>query len=457
MTTATGVITGVSVAHQRAGLDDIEAAGVDDGAGVVRSLVADGAVREAFALGTCNRAEAYVVTEDAAAGREALSHVVAGVPEGSVRWLGHEESLEHLLRVACGLESLVVGEDQILGQVRDAYNAADAAGGLGAVLEEAVRKAIHVGERARSETRINEGAVSMGSAAARLADAELDGLDGVTALVIGAGEMGSLAARSLAARVDRLVVANRTRSRAEHVVAALSEEVGVDAEAAGLDELEDVLERAELVVAATGSDDPVIDRTTLAAAGETVVLDLARPRDVAAAAAELASVSLRDLEDIEAVTDATEARRAAAAEEVAAMIDAELERLLAQFKRKRADEVIAAMYEGAEQVKERELSTAISQLEAGGGLTGDQREAVESLADALVGQLLAAPTKSLREAAEEDDWETINTALRLFDPEFETVEVDDGMPDELEGMSPEDIPPGMRDRIPDPVLERIED
>jgi glutamyl-tRNA reductase len=100
------------------------------------------------------------------------------------------------------------------------------------------------------------------------------------------------------------------------------------------------------------------------------------------------------------------------------MVDREFDRLLEQFKRNRADDAIAAMYEGADAVKRRELDRAVSKLEAQGGLTDDQRETVESMADALVGQLLAAPTRSLRDAAEEDDWTTIQTAMRLFDPEF---------------------------------------
>jgi len=135
-------------------------------------------------------------------------------------------------------------------------------------------------------------------------------------------------------------------------------------------------------------------------------------------------VSVHDLEALEAVTEATRERREDAAREVEAMIDAEFERLLAQYKRKRADEVIARMYESADRLKNREVSTAVSRLEAADGdLSEAEREVVESMADALVNQLLAAPTKSLRDAAAEDDWSTIATALELFNPEFE-----DGMP-----------------------------
>jgi glutamyl-tRNA reductase len=354
------------------------------------------------------------VTDDPGAGRSALASYVADVPEGAVVETGHEESLRHLMRVAAGLESMVLGEDRVLGQVRDAYEHARGTGGIGPVLEEALTKAIHVGERVRTETAINEGVVSMGSAAAQFLD-ETVGLSGATALVVGAGDIGTAVAKAIDARgVDALVVANRTVPSAEHLADALD----ADAEGVGLDEVGTAVDRADVVVAATGAADPVIDRATVADAGETRIVDMAQPRDVTRAVGAVEGVSLYDLDDLEDVTAATRRRRREAAEEVEAMIDEEFDRLLDQFKRKRADEVIAAMHESAERVKRRELRTALSRMEANGGVTDEQREVVESLADALVGQLLAAPTKSLRDAAAEDDWTTIATALKLFDPEF---------------------------------------
>jgi len=415
MTTGSGIITGVSVSHARAGVDDIEAATRADGGAFLDDLLAADGVEEAFVIQTCNRVEAYVVTDDADRGWGALAAAVPDVRADAVVEMGHERSLRHLMRVAAGLESLVVGEDQIIGQVRDAVEAAEAANALGPLLSDALRKAIHVGERARTETAINEGVVSMGSAAAELARGEL-GIDlgSARALVVGAGEMGALAARALAAAgADELVVANRTVERAERLV----EEVD-GSRAVGLDALPSALSAADLVVTATGSDDHLLDRGTLAGAGETAVVDIGQPRDVAPGADALDSVDVNDIDDLEAVTEATRTRRKVAAEEVEAMIDEELNRLLSSFKRKRADAAIGAMYESAEAVKRREVEQAVSKLEAQGELTDEQRETVEAMADALVGQLLAAPTRSLRDAAEEDDWTTIHTAMRLFDPEF---------------------------------------
>jgi glutamyl-tRNA reductase len=325
------------------------------------------------------------------------------------------------MRVAAGLESLVLGEDQILGQVRTAYEDARGAGGIGPILEGGVTKAIHVGERARTETKLNEGVVSLGSAAAEVATRECE-LSGTTVLVVGAGEMGTLAARAFDDRpIDELLVANRTDEHAEHVATTVTTEV----QTYSLSALSTAVEQADVVVSTTASDLPLIDREMLAGAGETVLVDLAQPRDVSPSASTLSSTTVHDLDTLETVTERTRQKRREAADAVEAIIDREFERLLEQYKRNRADEVIATMYEGADAVKEAELQQALSQLDAVEELTEEQRVIVESMADSLVNKLLAAPTKSLRDAASEDDWTTIHTALQLFDPTF------DGSVDEL--------------------------
>jgi len=440
----TGVISGVTVSHQRATVDEIESAAAEGVATAVRDLLASDGVDEAFALQTCNRAEAYVVTEDVAAGRAALADFAPEVRDGAVREMDHETSLRHLMRVAAGLESLVLGEDQIIGQLRTAFETARGAGGIGSVLDPAITKALHVGERARTETRINEGVVSLGSAAVELAARERD-LDGATALVVGAGEMGRLAAQAFDdTGVSTLLIANRTVPHAVH----LAEEVETAAEGVGLDRAPAAAERADVLVTATNSPSHVLGRPALGDAGATLVIDLAQPRDVDPAVDDLDAVVAYDIDSLEAITDETRERRRAAAETVERMIDEEFERLIDSFKRRQADEVISAMYESAEMVKERELHTALSRLESQGELTEQQRETVASLADALVGQLLAAPTKSLRDAAAEDDWTTIQTALGLFDPDFGGDHPDTPSAETpREGVDGDDIPQHVLDRL----------
>lgn len=406
-----GYITGVSVAHQRGSVEEIDVAAADSQRAGVEKLLDAAGVSEAFVLQTCNRAERFVVSDDRETGRTALEAATPAVPNSAIVEMDHEESLRHLLRVAAGLESLVPGEDQILGQVRDAYEDARTADGLGPVLEEAVTKAIHVGERSRTETSINEGVVSLGSAAVELAERECD-LDAAAALIVGAGEIATLAAKALADRsdVEHLSVANRTVPHAEHVASV----VDVESEAIGLDDVPAAVDRAEVVVSATGSPDPLLEPAAFETAGETVVVDIGQPRDVSPAVDELANADVFDLDDLEAVTAETRANREAAAAAVEDIVEDELAHLLTRYKRSRADDVISTMYESAERVKAREVEQALASMD----LDDDEREVVEAMADSLVNQLLAAPTKSLRDAAEADDWTTIDTALRLFDPDF---------------------------------------
>ncbi|MDS0476439.1 glutamyl-tRNA reductase [Natrinema sp. 1APR25-10V2] len=422
---STGVVTAARVTHDSGSVDQLAAASPESQAAAVTELLTVPDIEEAYVLSTCNRVEAYVVGSDHAVGRAALEEFFAGIDDAAVVTTDHDDSLRHLLRVAAGLESVILGEDQIIGQVRTAYEDARDAGGIGSMLEAAVTKAIHVGERARTETAINEGVVSLGSAATRRAAEELEEpLEGATALVVGAGEMGQLAARSLASHgVDELVVANRTVAHADHIVDDVDGETEgeTDTQAAPLEALETVATRADVVIAATGSEEPILEPRHLERDGDAnsrqVIVDLGQPRDVAPSTGALPAVRVFDLDDLESITAETREQRADAAREVEAMIDREFDLLTEQYKRARADEAIAAMYESAERIKEREVETAISRL-GGDEVSDDQREVVEAMADSLVNQLLAPPTKSLREAAAEDDWSTIHTALQLFDPEF---------------------------------------
>ncbi|QLK27458.1 glutamyl-tRNA reductase [Natrinema zhouii] len=412
---STGVVTAARVTHKSGSVDQLAVASPESQEAAVTELLTVPDIEEAYVLSTCNRVEAYVVGPDHAVGRAALTEFFAAIDDEAVVTTDHDESLRHLLRVAAGLESVILGEDQIIGQVRTAYEDARDAGGIGSMLEAAVTKAIHVGERARTETAINEGVVSLGSAATRRAAREIT-LEGATSLVVGAGEMGRLAARSLAAAgVDELVVANRTVAHADHLVDDLDDET--DASAAPLEALDTVATRADVVVTATGSEEPILEpRHFEGKTDEQVIVDLGQPRDVAPATDALPAVQVFDLDDLESITAETRDQRADAAREVEAMIDREFDLLTQQYKRARADEAIAAMYESAERIKEREVETALSRLED--EVSDEQREVVEAMADSLVNQLLAPPTKSLREAAAEDDWSTIHTALQLFDPEF---------------------------------------
>jgi glutamyl-tRNA reductase len=453
MTAPSGIISGVSVTHRQATIDQLEAATFESQREVVADLCTSPEIREAFVIQTCNRVEAYTVTDDAATGREALVSLFEGVAEETRTEMGHEESLRHLLRVGAGLDSLVLGEDQILGQVREAYEDARQMGGIGPVLEDGVTKAIRVGERARNETAINEGVVSLASAAVRLVD-EKHGLGGHRAAVIGTGEMGRLAAKRLAPRVEELVIANRTVSHAETLAERIEDAATV--RTTGLDGLHETLAESDIAISATASPGRIVDPDTLESVGETFVVDITRPRDIPPAADGFGNLTVYDLDSLEAVTEKTRQMRREAATEVEEIVDEEFERLLAGYKRKRADEVISAMYEGAERVKARELEKTFGKLD----LDEESQAVVESMADTLISQLLAPPTNSLRDAAADDDWTTIHTALRLFNPHLDSdleADLESLATEEPAGPGPDAIPDEVKESLPESVLEQLDD
>ncbi|MFW6448456.1 MAG: glutamyl-tRNA reductase [Halobacteriota archaeon] len=412
---ADGVVTASVITHEQADVETLAAAAPADPATAIDALIRLPGIEEAFVLATCNRVEFYVVADTASTGRERLEAHLQRVPAGARRPLRHDESIEHLCRVAAGLESQVLGEDEILGQVRDAYHLAKERGALGPVLEPALLKALHVGERARTETAINEGVVSLASAAVRLAEKHLH-LPTAAAVVVGAGDAGSRTAKALAdAEVNRLVLANRSPEPA----VAMARTIGVDA-VVELDDLADAIAEADLLVTATGSHDPVVGPELVPRDHPLLVVDLGQPQDVSPSVRERANVAYFDLDRLRVITDRTHERRADAAAEVERIIGHEVEELHRQFKRDRAEEVIAAMRTGADGIKRHELERAIQRLEHG---DAPAAEVAEDLADALVNAIMAAPTEALRDAAEEDDWATINAAIHIFDPTLDVADL----------------------------------
>ncbi|MFC7072016.1 glutamyl-tRNA reductase [Halovenus rubra] len=445
MMTDQTLIVGAGVSHHEASLDQLESASLESESEAVETLLAEPSVTEAFVMQTCNRIEAYVVTSDQSAGQRALKAIQHADAWKLARQMDHEESLRHLLRVAGGLESMVVGEDQILGQVRDAYETARRASGIGPILDDAVTKAIRVGERARTETAINDGVVSIASAAVKLA-AETHGLHGTRAVVVGAGEMGTLAAKHLVGRVDELLLANRTVERAQQVVSTI-ETQKTTVEAAGIDSLSGRLAAADVAISATGSPSWILEPNACREIGETFIVDITRPRDIPPVADTFDHLRIYDLDKLESVTDKTREMRHEAAVRVEEIVEEEFSRLMAGYKRKRADTVISSMYESAERIKAAELETAFEKAD----FDEDQRAVVEAMADSVVNQLLAPPTNSLRDAAEEDDWSTIQTALQLFDPNFESA------PAFVDEMDLDEIPESVRDQLPANFAEQSDD
>ena len=414
-------IAGLRVTLECDGFDRFEQACGTDQSTVRRPIRDEDGIDAVFEVKTCQRYELYARGPRA---RGVLADVgrrlnVDVSPEGSHLLTG-EDVVEHVFRVACGLESGVLGEDEILGQLRDAHEEATESGKLDGRLETIVEKALRVGERVRTETTINEGSVSLGSVTIDCIRRKLDGPKGpetlaeCETLVVGAGEVAELVVGSLACRSDvgnSLVIANRSRPGAERLARR------VDGEAIRLDDLSgDHLERADVVVSATAAEDRILSLGRLVG-HELVIVDLANPRDVDPAVADLDDVSLTTIDEVLSVRSDELDRREAAIDDVQAIIDEELDRLEDRLRAERVDEALDRIYSQAHALRESEIDRALARLndKEGGALTDHQETVVRDLSTAIVNKMLHPKTSELRRAAADDDQETVDTLLRLFD------------------------------------------
>jgi glutamyl-tRNA reductase len=410
-------ITLVGVSHHGAAVELRERVALrHEEAKAVASQLAS-AAGEAVCLSTCNRTELYVAhDDDVPAEVPATSVLLEREPDlaNALYRLSDEAAALHLFRVAAGLDSLVPGEGEILGQVRAAFEA----GATGPILDRLFRQALYAGRKARSQTAIGESPASVSAAAAALAQQVFGDLDGRRILLVGAGKVSEQAARNLISRgAEIAVVANRTLDRASELAERFR------SAALPLERIEDELARADVVVSSTSSPDVVlhreqVERALRARRGRPLFLiDLAVPRDLDPAINELDGCYLYDIDDLEAVVaESLGARRreAATAERIVAE-EAE------QFRTWQASldvvPAIASLRARAEEIRQGELAKAEARL---GDLSDAERRAVESVTAQIVNKLLHLPTIRMKEAAAAADGVVYADAVRhLFGLEDE--------------------------------------
>jgi glutamyl-tRNA reductase len=382
-------------------------------------LTADGG--EAAIVSTCNRTEAYVVAADAEQAEERvyaelgrLSSLAESELAPALYTLTDQRAALHLFRVAAGLDSMVPGEAQILGQVREAYGAARDAHAAGPTVHRLFRQALRVGKRVRTETAIGENPASVSSAAAELAERVFEELAGRRILLLGAGKTADLTAANLISRgVGEIVVANRSTDRAE----ALARRFG--GRAAGLDEVEAELEHADVVVASTSSQGYVLSAQQVQRAmrrrrGQPVFfIDIAVPRDIDPAVNEIEGCYLYDIDDLERVVAESVAGRREEAVRAEAIVSEEADDFRAWQLSLDVVPAIASLRERAEEIRRAELERAERRL---GSLSPSQRRAVESLTAQIVNKLLHQPTVRMKEAAAAAEGVLYADAVRhLFD------------------------------------------
>ncbi len=406
-------IASMLVTHRTASIDEIERAWHGDVETILKWVMSQDRVEECAVLKTCNRVEVYVV---APRGEKVLFDLAkkARVSSRIIDFHDHDESLLHLLRLASGLESMIIGEDQILGQMKELTQIAMKAGTTGWMLETAFKKAIQVGKRVRKETRINERSVSVGSAAVDLAEEILGDLKGKSVLVIGAGETGELISRSLLCReIGSLAVTNRTLSSA----VCLAESLG--GEAVPFDDMPCRLHTADVVISATSAPHYILLKSDIemAMAGRSnklLIIDIANPRDVDQDAAEVPGVELHNIDSLKNISRENMMQRMAEAARVEEIITEELQLLRAKYKRKEAEELLARLYSQAEQIKDQEVRKAMNKLSARHTLGEIEQQVLSDMSRSIVNKILSEPTKSLKSAAERGDLEILKSLCELF-------------------------------------------
>jgi glutamyl-tRNA reductase len=415
----------------------------------LRELVRVPGVRESIIVSTCNRTELYCLTSTSS--QESAAQTLA-------EWLAHWHDLaehnldlgeslyrlhgtaaiEHLFNVACGLDSLVLGEPQILGQLKDAYRAALDQGATGPYLNRLLQTAFSVAKRIRTNTRIGANAVSVASAAVAVARTVFERFDEHTALLVGAGETIALATRHLHANgIKRLIIANRSLDRAQ---ALASEFNGF---AITLDALPSHLAEADIVISSTASPTPVITyddvRTALRARRRKpmFMVDIAVPRDIEPEVAKLEDIYLFTIDDLQNVVNENLESRREAARDAQQLLAREIAQFEQQIKTLDAVPTIRQLRDDAEVTRAQTLEQARRMLAAG----RDTKDVLEFLAATLTNRLMHAPSQRLREAAERGDIDVLRAAQTLFGTDKSTNEstsTDLTSPTELPLASPVD-------------------
>ena len=377
-------------------------------------------IDEAVLLSTCNRTEFYVICSDTGcAALRTWLHDEGNLDPAfadSLFSLDQENAIRHIFRVACGLDSMVLGEPQILGQLKDAVRDAEQAGSLGTHLGALFQHTFSVAKKVRTETEIGASPVSVASAAVNLAQQFFAGFSKHTALLIGAGATIELVAKHLAAKqLGRLFVANRDLDRAKRLA---SEFRGY---AVPLSELDGTLPEADILITSTASPEPIITLQQMDSAIRArkrkpmFAVDIAVPRDIDEAVSSLDDVYLYSIDDLQKVIQAGQGSREAAAVDAHRILDAEIQRYTAMERAKEANPIITALRDHGQSVRDEVAVQARRRL--ANGMSSE--DLIEYTTGAMMKKLLHNPSVRLREAGQQSDEEIIAAARKLFDLDAE--------------------------------------
>jgi glutamyl-tRNA reductase len=355
-------------------------------------------------VSTCNRTEVYTVARDGETGRDALDAFFASISGNSdlaphLYTLEHEDAVKHLYRVASSLDSLIIGESEILGQVRDAFGVASRHGAAAGVLAHVFHSALRTGKRARSETAISRNALSTSRACVEISRRAMGDLSQRRALIVGVGEASKLAAQALRdAGIASIRIANRTLANALDLSKALSADVTT------LDQLPELIGESDIVVTSTGAPDFLIDPKMMYEAmshrqGQPLLMiDLAVPRDVHPLVGEIEGITLQTMDDLESIAEANRRDRETEALKVESIVDEEMHRFIEWWATRGMTPTIAGIRHRAEEIRAAEVEKTIAHTE---GLTVEHAERLQAMTKSLVKKLLHDPTKVLRDRNDE--------------------------------------------------------
>jgi glutamyl-tRNA reductase len=424
----------LGVSHKTAPLELRERLSLTEGRAVsaLNELTSAAGIHEAAAISTCNRTELYLIVSDPVeAESEALGVLTRQADIRPTELLGHlyslrgSEASRHLMRVTAGLDSMILGEAEIQGQVKRAYELALVEGATGPILNRLFRGALSAGGRAREETGISEAGVSIPSVAVELARRALGDLGERRVLMVGAGETAELVARALTARGAATVfVANRHYDRAIGLAQRF------DGTAVRFEELPTQLQEADIVVSATNSPHHIIEKDGLAQVMEArggrplLAIDIAVPRDIEPACREVPGVSVHDIDDVQQIVERNANGREAEARRAELIIETELDRFERWLASLEVVPTITALRERGDEVVRRVMAENESRWES---LGDADRERMEAMAKAVASRLLHEPTVRMRRAAGDEEAYNYVSALReLFGLDVETTPEADG-------------------------------
>jgi glutamyl-tRNA reductase len=410
----------VRITHKTARVPLMEAVAFKEKQSALAEVCALEGVEECLILQTCNRIEIFVVSEEEKTldlvkdyfAKRALLHSEEAAK--AIETSMDDEAFNHLLRVTSGLESMVIGEDQVLNQVWAAYLEAEKAKTLGPILKHLFNRAMTVGRRVRNETGINKGAVSIGTAAVELAVTLLGSLENKKILVMGAGEIGTLVAKALARRcLSPIFIANRTYDRAVKLAEDLN------GKAVKFNQFEEAFVDSDVVICSTSAPHYLLtkDQVTKLMAQRTnpnnvVIIDISNPRNVEKTVLEVPKTKLYNIDDLQLIADKNKLERQKSIDKAIQILDEELVILDQDMKSLSVRLIISALLSQAEQVRQKELTTALNMM---GNVDEREKKILEDLTSILLKQTFVPIIENLRSAAKTGDMQLVELAVKLFE------------------------------------------